>query len=185
MSEVEQTTPTEESATPSLFVDSKADQLLLIALLVLSLIGVGVTSISPHISHWYWLAMVPLFGGTCFAAEWAQARAEGRKWTALLRAQLLHWLALLVAVHLVFLLLKIGSLDNENTGLVILILLALTTFLAGIYLAWRFCVVGIFLALSVAVVTYVVQFLWVMVFFAILIIAVHHIVLKRTASLPE
>ena len=34
---------------------------------------------------------------------------------------------------------------NENTGLIILLLLALTTFYAGIHLGWRLFIVGIFL----------------------------------------
>ncbi len=50
---------------------------------------------------------------------------------------MLHWIGLVVAVQLVYLLLHIGRLDNENTGLIILLLLALTTFLAGIHLGWR------------------------------------------------
>ena len=35
-----------------------------------------------------------------------------------------------------------GRLDNENTGLVILLLLALSVFMAGIHLGWRLCLMG-------------------------------------------
>ena len=48
-----------------------------------------------------------------------------------MRNQLLHWAGLLVAVRLVFEMLYKGRLDNENTGLVILLLLALSMFIAA------------------------------------------------------
>ena len=38
---------------------------IVIALIALSIIGVGVTDFAPAASHWYWLAMVPFFGVAC------------------------------------------------------------------------------------------------------------------------
>ena len=52
--------------------------------------------------------------------------------------QIQHWLGLLVGIYLTFFLREIGSLDNQTTGLILLLLLALTTFLAGVTMGWLF-----------------------------------------------
>ena len=52
----------------------------------------------------------------------------------------LYWGALLVAVQLVYLLVNAGRINFESAGLVILLLLALTTFVQGIYADSRFFV---------------------------------------------
>lgn len=46
---------------------------------------------------------------------------------------IVHWLALLIIIFHVHLLVYAGIADNITAGLVILMLLALTTFLAGLY----------------------------------------------------
>ena len=43
---------------------------IVILLIALSIIGIGVTDFSPAVSHWYWLAMVPVFGLFCILIEW-------------------------------------------------------------------------------------------------------------------
>src|SRR5260370_15249044 len=64
--------------------------------------------------------------------------------------QVLHWLAFLVAMWLMFLPEVRGVVNDNATSLALLILLALGTFVAGVHAAvWRICAVGIFLALSV------------------------------------
>lgn len=50
---------------------------------------------------------------------------------------------------------------NENTGLIILLLLALTSFYAGIHLGWRLFIVGIFLGLALIGATYLEEFVWI------------------------
>jgi hypothetical protein len=106
-------------------------EIILIVLILLSMIGIGITDFSPADSRLYWLAMVPVFAAACLILEWSRARGKGQKWITIVRTQLLIWFGLLLAVLLVFLLLHTGRLDNENTGLIILLLLALTTFFCG------------------------------------------------------
>jgi hypothetical protein len=67
----------------------------------------------------------------------------------------------LVAVNLVYFLLHSGRLDSENTGLVILLILALATFLAGLRLDWRLCILGVLLGGTLILATYLEEFLWV------------------------
>ena len=91
------------------------------------------------------------------------------------------WLGLLLAVRLTYLLLQTGRLDNENTGLVILLLLALTTFFAGIHLGWRLFIVGIFLGVALIGAAYLEEFVWMFLILAIVVVAIF-LLLKRYAG---
>jgi hypothetical protein len=147
-------------------------------LIVLSIIGVGVTDFAPAVSHWYWLAMVPFFGVACVLIEWDGAKGKGLAPGVIIRNQLLIWISLLVAVQLVYLLLRAGRLDSENTGLIILLLLALTVFGSGIYLGWRLCAVGACLGLALVMATYLEEFMWLFMLFLIAGAAAVFFVLK-------
>jgi len=72
-------------------------------------------------------------------------------------------------------------LDNENTGLVILLLLALTTFFAGIHLGWRLFIVGIFLGVALIGAAYLEEFVWMFLILAIVVVAIF-LLLKRYAG---
>jgi hypothetical protein len=133
---------------------------IVVVLIALSIIGVGITDFAPAASHWYWLAMVPLFGVACISVEWQRAKEKGLAKGAMIRNQVLLWMGLIVAVQLVYLLLHAGRLDSENTGLIILLLLSLTVFGSGIYLGWRLCLVGACLAVALVLATYLEEFVW-------------------------
>ena len=155
-------------------------------LIVFSIIGVGVTDFAPAVSHWYWLAMVPLFGVACLLIEWDRARGKGLSPGVIIRNQALIWISLFVAVQLVYLLLRAGRLDNENTGLIILLLLSLTVFGSGIYLGWRLCVVGAFLGLALVLATYLEEFIWLFMIILVVGVAAFYFTLKfRTAKASD
>jgi len=147
-------------------------EIVIIGLIALSIIGIGITDYSPAKSYKYWVAMVPIFCGACLILEWSRVRGKGFKWTTILRTQLIHWVGLLVAVRLVFEMLHKGRLDNENTGLVILLLLALSTFLAGIHLGWRLCLVGGFLGAALVAATYLEEYVWVLLIIGLAVLAI-------------
>jgi hypothetical protein len=147
---------------------------IVILLIALSIIGIGVTDFSPAVSHWYWLAMVPVFGLFCILIEWDRAEGEGQGKLVIMRKQLLQWLGLLLAVQLVYLLLHAGRLDNENTGLVIPLLLALTVYASGVHLEWRLCVVGVLLGLALIMPTYLEEFIWlIMILMAVVAVFIY------------
>jgi hypothetical protein len=76
-----------------------------------------------------------------------------------------------VAVQLVYLLLRSGRLDDENTGLIILLLLALATFFAGINLDWRLLIVGAILGTVLVGAAYLETYFWIFLLVAIAVIA--------------
>ncbi len=134
----------------------------IVGLVILSLVGIGVTDFAPQKSHWYWLAMAPLFALGCIAIEWSQRESRGKSGLSIVRNQVVSWLGVLVAVNLVYFLFRAGRLDSENTGLVVLLVLALGTFLCGLNLDWRLSLLGAFLALAMILATYVEEYLWVL-----------------------
>jgi hypothetical protein len=143
------------------------DEIVYLILILLAVIAVAYTDIAPARSTWYWEAMAPIFGIFCVISEWFRAKERGMGRMELIRTQLLHWGAFLVLIWLVFLPVVQQNLNSDITGNILLIILALSTFLAGVYLNWRLCVVGILLGFGVIVTSMLEQSV-----FMILIIAV-------------
>jgi hypothetical protein len=141
------------------------------ALVAFAAIGIGVTDVSPYYGFWYWVAMVPVFGVATAWSTWPSGDASGATATGVLRTQAMHWVATLAAVHVVFILLRAGRMNNEDAGLVALLTLGLSTFLAGTYGDWRFCLVGLLLGLIAGAAGFVEQFLWMLLIPLIVIVA--------------
>jgi len=152
----------------------RLDELTLFILLSASYIGVAITDMSPVNSHRYWLFMVPLFFVASLVTEWPNIRNEKHLWKNILLTHGLQWLALLVAVELVFLIQQIGRLNFETTALILLLEFALVTFIAGIRMGWLFRLTGIFLAISLLVLAYLERYLWILLLLAALILIIHH-----------
>lgn len=155
------------------------DWYVLVGLLWLSIIGVAITDAFEIISHWYWLAMVPVFFGACVFIEWKVARKKGISVRALLYEQIQYWAGLLAAVYLTFFLREIGSLDNETTGLILLLIFALTTFLVGVTMGWLFRLLGIFLGLSLIMVAYLEHYIWVIIGLSFLIMILYSFLIRH------
>ncbi len=137
------------------------DGVIMILLALLAIVGIGITDYSPQRSHLYWIAMVVVTGIACVVMEWSRSRKTGHSIGAILKSEGLFWLSILIAVYLVYFLLRAGRLDSENTGLVILLILALATFLAGLRLGWRLCILGVLLGCTLIMATYLEEFLWI------------------------
>ncbi|EDZ68189.1 hypothetical protein NOC27_1516 [Nitrosococcus oceani AFC27] len=147
------------------------DEYLFYGLILFSLIGVAISESSGGAGHLYWLAMVPMLAAASLYVEWAHAQlGTGVRWKTLLKTQLIHWGSLLVAVQLAYMLLQFGTLNEQNIGQVVLLLVAQTTFLMGIYVDWRFYVLGAFLALCLIVISYLEAYIWLLILIAIGII---------------
>jgi hypothetical protein len=131
----------------------------------------------------YWLSLVPVFAGACLLLEWLGFRGKGLKWTHVLRVQLLLWLSLVIGVLLIYMLLHAGRLDNENTGLVILIMLAMTTFAAGVQLGPLVMLLGCFLGLALVLTAYVKSYVWlIMIGVAVAMAVLFYVFRRRNAG---
>jgi hypothetical protein len=176
--------PVIEEETPklSLFGSLTADLLVVGATLGLGYLGVAITYVNADLSYLYWLTMVPIFGTICFMIAWLRSRGTDVKWTTLLRTELLHWGALLVAVALAYTLLSAGKMPRATTGMVTLLLFALVTFLYGVHLDQRFMGVGVFLGLSYVVMSYLAAYMWILLLITALMLVVVVFMMKRAYS---
>lgn len=141
--------------------------------LALTLVGVAYTSMvhQPLVGYWEFVALVT--GAVCVFTGWSNAEDRQARlrlaWT-----QAVHWGAILVAMNIVLLPSVQRMLTAPSTGLAILLVLALGTFLAGIQVSLQICFLGLAMALSVPAIAWLKQSA---LFIAIIAVAVIGIVL--------
>jgi hypothetical protein len=117
--------------------------------LILTLAGVAYTSFSKNPLVVYWELLTPVIGVACVFNGWRHAHDRQAR-VRLIWTQALHWLAFLAAMNLILLPSVQNMLNSNATGLAILLLLALGTFVAGVHiLAWEICLLGVVMALCV------------------------------------
>ena len=149
MSESQTTEPEADLADDSRKVGFLRRTLPFVALLVLAIVGVAYTNISqrPLAGYWEFLALVT--GIVCVLTQWSSAR-DTQPRIRLIITQALHWAAILVTMNIVLLSGVQRMLPAPATGLVLLTLLALGTFLAGVnFLSLQICFLGVAMAVAV------------------------------------
>lgn len=150
-------------------------------LLLLAVGGIVCTSVSPDASIGYWKILAPVFAIVCIVSQWSRVPAGGGAKTRLVVVQLLHWGAFLLTILILFLPQMQQTLNTLFSAQVVLYLLALSTFLAGIYnTSWQLVAVGVIMALAVPAITILQQtVLFVAVIAAALAVVVGAFVLYR------
>jgi len=126
-----------------------------LGLLALSLIGICWANLAHRHSTLYWSLMTPLCAIVCVVAAW-RSSAEHHTRVRLVALQAGQWLAVVVAMYLVGVSDLRDLLNDDALGLMMLTLLSLGLFISGLNLMiWQFCVLGMFLAVSVPVIAWV------------------------------
>jgi hypothetical protein len=141
-----------------------------LVLLVLAIVGVAYNNISraPLVGYWEFLALAT--GVVCVVTQWGSARdKQGR--LRLMITQALHWTAILVTMNIVLLSGVQSMLPAPATGLVLLTLLALGTFLAGVnFLSLQICFLGVAMAVAVPAIAWLKQSVLFLLLAAVLVI---------------
>lgn len=137
------------------------------AVLVLTILGVGYSSFSNTPLAYYWILLTLLIAVICIVTGWPRASDNELRFRLVL-TQSLHWLAVLIAMN-VALLPRVQSTANvDTTGLTVLLLLALGTFLAGVHVpSWQLGFLGIIMAISVPAIAWLEDSAIILVFGAI------------------
>ncbi len=127
-------------------------------MLILVVFGVAVTSFARPAVTTFWFILCPLFGIICVAARWREVDGQEAQWL-LIRQQVIHWLAIMFAIFLVFVSEVKQMMNADASALMVMTILALGTFLAGNYSSggWRISLVGFQLALGVPAVAWLEQ----------------------------
>jgi hypothetical protein len=161
-----------EPLTVTGFVSQEWPYLLMI---VLSIVGVAVSAVATESSLLFWQVLAPVFGLICIATQWQRVYPKGKHWR-LVATQVLHWGIFALSMQLIFLPEVQRAIDAFMTGLILLYLLALGTFLVGVYYAaWRLCVVGVFLGLAVPVLALFEEWAMTLVLIGVVLIAAIYI----------
>jgi hypothetical protein len=149
MSETQLTKNADAMHLPSRNASFLQRKLPYIAVLTLAVSGVAYTNIShqPLVGYWEFLALAT--GVLCVVTEWENAQDKQARFQ-LMWTQALHWVAILVTMNIVLLSGVQRMLPASATSLVLLTLLALGTFLAGVnLLSFQICFLGLAMALAV------------------------------------
>ncbi len=132
-----------------LFVDVLKIDLPYIIMLSMAVLGIGLVTFTGEPSGFYWELLTPVYCALCIHVGWRHAETRQEK-IKLIWTQILHWLAFLAAMWLIYSPTMRSLVDVNATGLNLMTLLALATFVAGVHAeAWQICVVGLILALFV------------------------------------
>ncbi|NOT12084.1 MAG: hypothetical protein HOP23_09685 [Methylococcaceae bacterium] len=146
------------------------EEAILVLLLILSLVGIGITDYSPADGYGYWLIMVVVFAVFAIIIGWLQSKHRPEDIKLILREQSIHWATSLLAVGGIFLIHQPGRIAEDDAGLIILLILSLATMLDGLRVGWRFSLVGFFLWASAIIAAYTRHYLWIELLIAIMIV---------------
>ncbi|QDU88009.1 hypothetical protein Pla175_13780 [Pirellulimonas nuda] len=140
-----------------------------VLMVLLSLLGIGLTTTEHAYALNYWISLVPLFGVLCIATAWSRARHEGGN--TLIVKQVLHWLAIAVALGVDFYIHGAGVETGQAAGFNAALLLGLGCLLAGVHLEWLFALVGGLLLAALLGIVKADQYLWLIVLLSLLFMA--------------
>jgi hypothetical protein len=119
-----------------------------IVVLFLAVVGVAYTSAFGQPPYGYWEFLAVMIGGACIVIEWGNTDDKSKR-LRLAGLQVLHWIAVLIAMNILLLPSVNGFLNSPATGLAIMLLLALGAFTAGIRTSWDIAFLGLAMALTV------------------------------------
>jgi hypothetical protein len=123
--------------------------------LLLTLGGVAYTTFSKHTILVYWEALAPVIGLVCVWYGWPSGSNKSLR-LRLIATQVLHWLAFLLVMNMVFFASVQRVLNAPATGLAIFTLLALGTFTAGVHiLSWQVCLLGLIMAFGIPAIAWI------------------------------
>ncbi len=113
------------------------------------ILGVAYTNFAQTPIMPYWVLLAPFIGVMCVIKRWNEMETREDK-LRLMWTQGLHWAAVLLAMRLLFVATVKQQMTANASALVVLTLLALGTFTAGVHIiSWRMCLIGVILAIGV------------------------------------
>lgn len=123
--------------------------------LLLTIAGVAYTSFSKRPILIYWEILAPIIALVCVWYGWPSA-SDNTARLRLIGTQVVHWLAFLLVMNMVFLASVQRVFNAPSTGLAIFTLLALGTFTAGVHiLSWQVCLLGLIMAFGIPAIAWI------------------------------
>ena len=127
---------------------SRLDFWIFVLLLVLALSGAAVSEATDSKGWVYWGLLVLIYGGISIGRTWFQLKDQsGRVWP-MIRAEVWHWLATLITIKIILIFEIAGVTARGVAADFALLVLALSTFLAGVHFNWTYMLLGVILAVT-------------------------------------
>lgn len=146
------------------------EDIIMILLIILSMIGIAILDFSPADGFYYWMAMVLFFGMAAMAISLAQSKRGKHMFQDIWVEQSMLWLGVFAALAGTYALEKADSLRPESTSQVMLLILSLACYIDGLRIGWRFSLFGNFLGLTAVAIAYLENFMLTLYLLAIITI---------------
>lgn len=128
-----------------------------LAALFLAIAGVGYSNMAHQSLVGYWEFLAIAMGVICIVTQWEFAEDRNARFRLII-VQFLHWAAVLVTMNIMVLFRVRSLIPDPAISLVLLSLLALGTFLAGInFLSVQISFLGLAMALTVPAIAWLTQ----------------------------
>lgn len=131
-----------------------------LVMLLMGFIGLVLTDTEKEgaWSYWRWTAVA--YAAMSLGLSWHLKKSGWKKEVVTLWQELLHWAGLMFAIWLVSYVVHIGLQNRFEASIEVLILLALATYLAGVYIEMSFIPIGILLGLFAAGIAFLDEYLY-------------------------
>jgi len=131
-----------------------------LCMLAMGFFGVIITDIKQTGEWDYWLIVAPIYALFSLFLSYYLHKRGLRETFVTLWHELFHWIGLILSVSLISYLVKIGLIGRFEASLEVLTLLALATYLAGIYIELTFLPIGLALGLFTATIAFFDEYLY-------------------------
>lgn len=120
----------------------------------LAMAAVAYTDLAPEASFTLWQLVPPVFAIIAIGTQWQRTEATTNARLSLVGMQVLHWGTLWLAMQVLRLPLFTVVMTADALGITALLLAALSTLMAGVYLSWRFFVIGALMVVALLAVAH-------------------------------
>jgi len=127
-----------------------------LVVLIMATLGVAYTSMTGTPLYGYWEFLALAVGAACISIGWRQSSDKAVR-RQIVVTQALHWVAFLIAMNILLLPSVNSFLNGPATGLALMLLLALGTFVAGVHVSSEIAILGVALALTVPAIAWLKQ----------------------------
>jgi hypothetical protein len=148
----------------------KARLIVSLTLLTLSTFGVLITAFAPSFAWRFWCYITPVFAILCIFLSWSVARKHAIK-KIVIWHEILHWFGLMLAVFVVALIVNDGIISYLLGSIFVLLLLALTLFLAGVHFDSMYIVLGLILGLMAFFAALLIKYITIVLIPLIIVVA--------------
>ena len=158
---------------------------VLCVMLILALVGMGLTQASQTGAWEYWLFVVCVYAGLGLWRSARSAKKSGRSIGRSLGRELAHWGTLIGFLAILLLLERREIVNRASASYFALMLLSLSCCTAGVHLDWMLMVVGLVLAIMLVALATLEQLtvvVWIVMVFVVCLAAAFFYVQSRRAG---